>query len=193
MSQEPTHPDSRHQQSARPARRGRPRKRWARLGVLSALLSIATIALSIVFFRDAAVLLGVTEGQLWTGQALEWLNGTTRDADWLWPASVIAILLGLWFLWWALSTPQEELTPLADHRGVYLRPSAARKLAHAAADDVSGVDGCSVNVSRKKCTVTAHTTGGSGIRADVESAVKSALAPVGNRYSVKVNTKGLDE
>lgn len=177
----------------RPARPGRPTRRWGRLRILSSLLAILVIAAGVVLIRDAAVALGLAEGSMWTGDALSWLDGATRDATWLWPASILGLLLGLWFLGWSLTAPKESLVPVPGHEGVYVRTSGIEKLAVNAAGDVPGVEECSAQVSSGRVSVSARTTGGADIKDQVSRAVQTALGPLSDRCSVRVNTKGLRE
>ncbi|MCA1783236.1 MAG: DUF6286 domain-containing protein, partial [Dermatophilaceae bacterium] len=164
-----------------------------RLRILSSLLAILVIAAGVVLIRDAAVGFGFAEGSAWSGEALAWLDGATRDAAWMWPAVILGLLLGLWFLVWALTAPKERLVPVPGHEGLYLRTSGIEKLAMSAAGDVSGVEECSAEASSGRVTVRARTTGAAGAKGEVTDAVRNALGPLSDRYSVKVNTKGLHE
>lgn len=178
----------------RPARRGRPARRWGRLRLISSLLAILVVAAGVVLIRDAAVALGWwADGTIWTGEALRWLDGATREADWLWPAVILGLLLGLWFLLWALTAPKENLVPVPGHDGIHVRTSGIEKLAVHAASDVSGVEECSAQASSGRVTLQARTTGAATTDQQVAEAVRSSLAPVSDRYSVKVKTKGLHE
>lgn len=177
----------------RPARRGRPARRWGRLRLLSSLLAILVVAAGVVLIRDAAVALGWADGSMWTGDALRWLDGATREAEWLWPAVILGLLVGLWFLLWALTAPKESLVPVPGHEGIHVRTSGIEKLAVHAASDVSGVEECSAQASPGRVTVQARTTGAAAAGQQVGEAVRRSLAPLSDRYSVKVNTKGLHE
>lgn len=177
----------------RPARRGRPTRRWGRLRLLSALLAILVIAAGVVLVRDAAVAFGFAEGSMWTGDALAWLDGATRDATWMWPAAILGLLLGLWFLAWALTAPKESLVPVPGREGLYVRTSGTERLATSAAGDVPGVEECSAEASSGRVTVRARTTGAAGAKDEVTEAVRNALGPLSDRVSVRVNTKGLHE
>jgi hypothetical protein len=177
----------------RPARRGRPGRRWGRLRILSSLLAILAIAAGVVLIRDAAVALDLVGGSMWSAEALEWLDGATREATWLWPAAVLILLLGLWFLAWALTAPKQDLVPVPGHAGLYVRTSGIEKLAVNAARDVPGVEECGAEASPGRVRVTTRTTGGEGIKDEVSQAVQNALGPLSDRCSVRVNTKGLHE
>lgn len=179
--------------SAPRATRGRPSRRWARLGVLSSLLAVLVIAAGMVLIRDAAVAFGLAEGSLWTVEALEWLDGATREAAWVWVAAVLALLLGLWFLGWAFVAPRQSLVPVPGRSGLYVRYSGVERLATGAARDVSGVERCSAEASSRRVVVRVRTTGGTGAGGEVRDSVRDALGPLSDRLSVRVISKGLDE
>jgi hypothetical protein len=189
-SDAPTETSAREETSAR---RGKPERRWGRLRILASLLSILIIVAGVVLVRDAAVALGFADGRMWVVEGLEWMDGATRGADWLWPAIVLGALLGLWFLIWALTAPQQNLIAVPGRQGLYVRTSGVEKLAESAADDVPGVDESSAQASTSRVTVRTRTTGSARTKADVTDTVRGALGPLADRYSVRVLTKGLHE
>lgn len=83
------------------------------------IASVAVIAVGAVAIRDTLVVTGLLDGASW----LEWLLGKAevlRPVDWMIPAGIGAVLVGLWFVFVALKPRRVTHQPLGTD-GVWIR------------------------------------------------------------------------
>lgn len=174
-------------------RRGTPADRWWRLGALAVLLAAGLMAVGVVLVRDAVVGLGWASGTAWV---MPWLASrfpVMATTSWLLPFSVLAILLGLWFGWWALRPTRTDRAAIVDHPGTYLRPSGIEQLATFVARDADGVHAVTATATGRRVSISTETTGGPGVSAAAGAAVQEVLAPLGPTYQVKISSQGVAE
>jgi len=100
---------------SRPAKKPVAAPAAAIAGIIAAL---AVIAVGAVAIRDALVATGLLDGRSW----LEWLFGKAevlKPVDWMIPAGIGAVLVGLWFVVAAVKPRKVTHQPVGD--GVWIR------------------------------------------------------------------------
>jgi hypothetical protein len=99
-------------------------------GVIAAL---AVIAVGAVGIRDTLVSVGALDGPSW----LEWLFDKAevlKPVDWMIPAGIGAVLIGLWFLFAALRPRKRTHKPVGD-AGVWIRNRDVTRVTTAAVEE----------------------------------------------------------
>lgn len=126
-------------------------------GLVGVLVALIFLGLAVVGIRDALTAAGAFSGQLWTARAADAFDGLAR-ADWMIPAGVVAILIGLWWVLAALKPRRRTGLNLGESGLVWTRPRDVARLAAATAEDVDGVTDASSSASRRTVTVRVQTT-----------------------------------
>lgn len=144
------------------------------VGVIGA---VALGLLGAAAIRDALQALDVVQGESWSG----WLADRVKliePADWMLPAGIAAVLIGLWFLIAALKPRRTTQWQVRDS-SVWIRPKDAARLAAGAASEVGSVLSATTSAGRRKISVDAVTTTDTAqVREELEAAVTSRLAPL---------------
>jgi hypothetical protein len=97
------------------------------------IASLAVIAAGAVGIRDTLVSVGALDGRSW----LEWLFDKAevlKPVDWMIPAGIGAVLIGLWFLFAALKPRKRTHKPVGD-AGVWIRNRDVVRVTTSAVED----------------------------------------------------------
>lgn len=152
--------------------------------IVGSLLGLGLLGLAAVGIRDHIVRFGWISGTPWTDSAADWIARSTWQ-DWMWPAAVGFIVVGLLFLWLAL-VPRRRTHETLDRYGVmWTRRGDAARQCSAAVMNVPGVEHATTIVRRRSAKVIARTS--TTVDAEtVRAAAVAALAPVRDSPKVKV-------
>ncbi|QNE16868.1 hypothetical protein F1D05_01845 [Kribbella qitaiheensis] len=146
----------------------------ATAGIIGAL---AVTAVGAVGVRDALVSAGAIGGTSW----LEWLFGKAsvlKPVDWMIPAGIAAILIGVWFLIAAVK-PRKTTHLAVGDAGVWIRYRDAARLATDTATTIDSVTAAGTKARRHRLRVTATATGNaSQVRDDLTAAIGQRLQTV---------------
>ncbi|MGI8578685.1 MAG: DUF6286 domain-containing protein [Nocardioidaceae bacterium] len=161
-------------------------------GPVGILIALVLIAVGVVGIRDALTAAGAFSGQLWTARAADTLDGLAR-ADWMIPAGVVAILIGLWWLFAALKPRRRTGLQLGDSGLVWIRPRDVARVASTAAEDVDGITSAHSSASRRGVNVSVETTAttASEIERRVTETVAERLSAVDPSPKIKVNVRSV--
>ncbi len=159
----------------------------APVGLLIALVLIAAGAVAI---REMLLGAHAFSGPEWVANTATWVDNL-RPAVWLIPAGIVAVLVGLWWVWAALKPRRRTELKVAGEDVVWMRRSDISRVAHACADSVAGTTTASARTGRRRVTVTITTTEAEAeaMRSAVTDAVTERLAPLERTFTVKVKTK----
>jgi hypothetical protein len=97
------------------------------------IASLAVIGVGAVAIRDTLVSVGALNGPSW----LEWLFGKAevlKPVDWMIPAGIGAVLVGLWFLIVALKPRKRTHQPIGE-AGVWIRNRDLARVTTTAAEE----------------------------------------------------------
>lgn len=146
----------------------------ATVGVIAALVVLAVGAVGI---RETLVSTGTTGGTSW----LEWVFGKAevlKPVDWMIPAGIIAVLLGLWILVAALK-PRKSTHLAVGDAGVWIRGRDAARLATDTAATIDSVTAATTKAKGRKLRVTATATGDANrVRDDLTTAIGQRLQTI---------------
>ncbi|WBQ03882.1 DUF6286 domain-containing protein [Kribbella sp. CA-293567] len=148
----------------------------ATVGITAAL---ALTALGAVAIRDTLVATGLSTGTPW----IEWLLGKAevlKPVDWMIPAGIAAVLIGLWILIAALKPRRTTHLAVGDH-GVWIRGRDAARLAGDTAATIDSVITASSKAKGRKLRITATSTAGGDanrIHDDLTTAITQRLHTV---------------
>ncbi|MEV8377700.1 DUF6286 domain-containing protein [Kribbella sp. NPDC056861] len=146
----------------------------ATVGIIAAL---AVTAVGAVAVRDTLVSTGAITGDSW----IEWVLGKAevlKPVDWMIPAGIIALLLGVWVLIAALK-PRKATHLAVGDAGVWIRSRDAARLATNTAATVDSVTSAGTKAKGRKLWVTATATGDtSRVRDDLTTAIAQRLQAV---------------
>jgi hypothetical protein len=150
-------------------------------GYVGTLIALLLLAAGVVALRDAAVFAGWLDGRPWTSNFIDWLDGLT--VQWYTsPLGVLALVIGLWWVYAALRPRRRTAVPVAAQTSVWIAPADLARIASAAAEPVPGVLDARARAGLRKIVVTAHTTsdtgdssGGKQIKAAIAAAVTGAM------------------
>jgi hypothetical protein len=160
-------------------------------GYVGTLIAVLLLGLGVVALRDGAVSAGWLDGKEWTKNAVGWVDGLTF-AWWMIPVAIVAIVVGLWWVYAAVRPRRRTAVAVAARSSVWIAPADLARLASAAAESVAGVLDARSSATLHRITVTAHTTADDGA-ADVESAitdaVRDATAILGTPMKIRVRTR----
>jgi len=138
----------------RPAKRPVGIAAAAPVGVLAA---VATITAGVAGVRDALQAAGVVTGPSWTGWLADKLE-VLKPVDWMIPAGIIAVVVGLWFLVAALK-PRRVTHVAVGHDGVWIRRRDIARLAAESAETVDSVTSATARSRRRTLRITVRATG----------------------------------
>ncbi|MDG3013669.1 DUF6286 domain-containing protein [Speluncibacter jeojiensis] len=136
---------------------GRPPAAPPAAGYAGAVLAVILIAAGVLALRDTAVALDWLGGPLWINATIGWIDGLAFAA-WMIPAGIAAVLIGGWMVWCALTPRRKTAVPVTARTSVWIEPADLARAASHAAQTVPGVLDVRSTATRRKITVTAHTT-----------------------------------
>ncbi|WBQ04672.1 DUF6286 domain-containing protein [Kribbella sp. CA-293567] len=152
---------------------------------------IAAVALGLLgaaAVRDALQALDVVQGDSWSGWLAERLK-LVEPADWMLPAGIAAVLIGLWFLVAALKPRRTTQWQVGDS-AVWIRPQDAARLAAGAASELGSVLSATTSAGRRRITVKAvTTTDGAHVGEELTTAVTSRLAPLSRPPRIRTRVR----
>ncbi|MFD4368313.1 DUF6286 domain-containing protein [Rhodococcus sp. NPDC058521] len=159
-------------------------------GLVGAILSLGLLAAGIVGIRDAFVAAGWLDGEMWTKTAANWIDGLTF-ANWMIPAGIAAVIVGLWFLIAALKPRRKTAIPVDAQTSVWIPPADVARISSVATEPVSGVMSTRTTASRKKVVVASNVTGAdtATIKIGIAEAVREALSGLKSPPKITVRTK----
>jgi hypothetical protein len=150
-------------------------------GYVGTLIAVLLLGAGVIAMRDTAVLAAWLNGQPFTTTVIEGIDGLTVTW-WTSPVGLLAILIGLWWIYAALRPRRRTAVPVAAETSVWISLADLARIASAAAEDVPGVLDASSSANLHKIVVTAHTTADAGsagagkqIKTDVAAAVADKL------------------
>jgi hypothetical protein len=145
------------------------------VGVIAAVL---VIAVGVVGIRETLVSTGSLAGGSW----LEWLFGKAevlKPADWMVPAGVAAVVLGLWTLAAGLKPRRGTHLAVGADTGVWIRRRDAARLAANSARTIDSVTTAAAKAKRRALRVTATATGDTArVHDDLTTAIAQRLHAV---------------
>ncbi|KQB84333.1 DUF6286 domain-containing protein [Corynebacterium oculi] len=160
-----------------------PAARW-----VSVLLGLGLIALAGVAGRELWLHYTEEERQSWILPLLDDLSQGTFQ-QWMIPASIVAVIVGLFLILIALKPRRRDYLPVDSQVSLWARPVDLARNTTATAKRVPGITSASTQV--RGGTVRLHataTTGDSTVQQRVHDDVHSNLDPlVGNSMTVKIS------
>ncbi|MEU0494574.1 DUF6286 domain-containing protein [Mycobacterium sp. NPDC006124] len=160
--------------TARPAP-GRPPVAAPAAGYVGALLALLILAAGAIALRDAAVHFGWLTGTAWIDAAVSGLDGLTPQG-WMLPAGVVAVLVGLWWIYAAIRPRRRTALEVPASTSVWITKADLARLARAAAGSVPGVLDSRASASLRSVKVTADVTGDDPtLKAAITTAVADAI------------------
>ncbi|GAB3838853.1 DUF6286 domain-containing protein [Kribbella italica] len=146
----------------------------ATVGIVTAL---AVTAIGAVAVRDTLVSTGTINGAPW----IEWLLGKAevlKPVDWMIPAGIAALLIGVWVLIAAVKPRKATHLSVGD-AGVWIRSRDAARLATNTAAGVDSVTAAGTRAKGRRLRVTATATGDvARVRDDLTTAIGQRLQTV---------------
>jgi hypothetical protein len=146
----------------------------ATVGMINA---VCVTAVGAVGIRDALVSTGAIGGTSW----LEWLFGKAqvlKPVDWMIPAGIAALLVGLWILIAALK-PRKATHLAVGDAGVWIRNRDAARLAVNTATTIDSVISAGAKAKGRKLRVVATATGdASRVHDDLTAAIGRRLQAI---------------
>ncbi|WP_238419879.1 DUF6286 domain-containing protein [Gordonia sp. 'Campus'] len=158
--------------------------------IAGAALGLAFLALGAVAVRDIAVSAAWLDGRAWSLTAAEWIAGLQWQ-NWMWPAAIGAILLGLILLWVAVRPRRRTHLALAGD-GMWTRPGDVARRCSAAISDLPGVLDADTVVTRRKLTCTVDVRSQIADRALIENTATAVAADLQSppRVVVRLRDRG---
>lgn len=175
-------------QGAGPLQAAKPPTGPGAISYVGPLLALMVILIGALGLQTAAAATGLTTTRAWLTRAIEGAQGL-RPLGWAPLVALVLVLVGLWLLVAGLWPRPKTAVALDAETGVFLRPRDLAQLAHDAADDVDGVAAVHAQASRRKVTLTIHSTGGPEVGQAVQAAVTQRLEALQNDIRVSVKTK----
>ncbi len=160
-------------------------------GYVGTLIALLLLGLGVVGLRDGAVAAGWLDGREWTKNAVGWIDGLTF-AVWMIPVGVLAIVVGLWWLYAAVRPRRRTALAVDARSSVWIAPADVARLATAAAESVAGVLDARSSATLHKITVTARTTADGGdapVESAIADAVRTATAILASPVKIRVRTR----
>ncbi|WP_127784422.1 DUF6286 domain-containing protein [Rhodococcus sp. X156] len=153
-------------------------------------LAGVVIVIGLVGIREAVLGSDALDGESWVAELGDWVDGLTPQT-WMVPVGVVAILVGLWWLYLALKPRRRTELKITSDGGLWMRPRDVSRIAAATADDVAGTTTARATTGRRRVTVTitAARKEADALRESVAEAVSTRLQALDRRPSVKVRTK----
>ncbi|MGW0856752.1 DUF6286 domain-containing protein [Streptomyces sp. NPDC002690] len=172
---------------------GRAGRFWSARRVPAALLGLVVLGASGLFLYDVAAVRADHPAMRWRRSLADGLAERSLDDVWVLTGAGVAAALGLWLLLLALTPGLRSLLTMSRrHRGVHaaLDRTAAALVLRDRAVEVSGVQSVRVKSGRRKVTVRAvsHFRELDEVRADLDTAVTTAVGELGLAKPPKVNT-----
>jgi hypothetical protein len=160
-------------------------------GYVGTLIALLLLGLGVVALRDSAVSAGWLDGKEWTKTAIGWLDGLSF-AWWMIPAGILAIVVGIWWVYAAVRPRRRTAVAVAADSSVWISPADLARVASAAAESVAGVLDARSTATLHKITVTAHTTedgGDTSVESAIADAVRGATSIVSSPVKIRVKTR----
>jgi hypothetical protein len=160
-------------------------------GYVGTLIAVLLLGLGVVALRDSAVSAGWLDGREWTKNAIGWLDGLTF-AWWMIPAGVLAVVVGLWWVYAALRPRRRTAVAIDAHSSIWIAPADLARLASHAAESVPGVLDARSSATLNRITVTAHTTSdgdATAVESTITDAVRQATTLLGEPVKIRVRTR----
>ncbi|MCD2143990.1 DUF6286 domain-containing protein [Gordonia paraffinivorans] len=122
--------------------------------VAGAMVGVALIALCATAIRDVAVRADWLNGREWSISAAEWIADLSWQ-DWMWPAAMGLVGIGLLLLWVAIKPRRRSHLPLATPH-LWTRAGDVARQCSAAVAELPGVYDADTIVTRRKVKSTVH-------------------------------------
>ena len=153
-------------------------------GYVGTLIALLVLGAGVIAVRDAAVFAGWLDGQPFTTTVIDGIDGLTVQW-WTSPVGIIAIVVGLWWIYAALRPRRPNAVAVSADTSVWIAPADLARIATAAADAVPGVLSARSSAGLRKITVTAHTTAdadtgteGQQLKSAIAAAITDAIEPL---------------
>ncbi|WP_439029290.1 DUF6286 domain-containing protein [Gordonia terrae] len=156
--------------------------------IAGAALGLAFIALGAVAVRDIAVSAAWLDGRAFSLTAAEWI-ADLQWQNWMWPAAIGAIILGLVLLWIAVKPRRRTHLALSGDDGMWTRPGDVARRCSAAVSDLPGVLDADTVVTRRKLTCTVGVRTQIADRALIESTATAVAAGLQSSPKVVVRVR----
>ncbi|MDG3015594.1 DUF6286 domain-containing protein [Speluncibacter jeojiensis] len=137
------------------------------------LFGLGLLVLAAICVRDLLIATGAIGGSGWLATAFRWV-ARLRWHDWMLPAAIVAVLVGLALLFAAVKPRPHTHLSLTSPAGVWLRPTDLARLCSGRARTVAGVLSATTAVSRKRAVVS--VTVGAPAVPDLEDQVRAAVS-----------------
>ena len=127
----------------------------ARTGAVFGLFMLAVAAIAI---RDLLLEIGWVSGQPWSHSAARWVAESSWQ-QWMWPAAVAAVAVGLGCLWQSLRPRRRKYVQLAGHEALWTRRSDIARRCTSVVTAFPGVVHAETVVGRRRVKVTVDASG----------------------------------
>ncbi|MDX6283119.1 MAG: hypothetical protein QOH03_4190 [Kribbellaceae bacterium] len=155
------------------------------VGIIGA---IALGLLGAAAIRDALQALDVVKGDSWSGSLADRVK-LIEPAEWMVPAGIAAVLIGLWFLVAALKPRRTTQWQIGDS-SVWIRPKDAARLAAGTASEHGSVLSATTSARRRRITVDAvTTTDAAQVGEELEAAITSRLAALSRPPRIRTRVR----
>lgn len=148
--------------------------------VAGVLIGVALFGLAAVAIRDLLVELGWLSGDEWSRSAADWMVGI-RWWDWMWPAAIAFIIVGVGLLWLAVRPRRRTHLSLSGYEVMWTRRGDIARRCSAAVSTLSGIRHASTVVGRRTVTVSVTTrepVDRASVDAEVERVVGAVLSGI---------------
>ncbi|MFC9980427.1 hypothetical protein [Gordonia sp. NPDC127522] len=159
--------------------------------VAGAALGLILLALGAAAVRDIAVDASWLDGRPWSVTAAEWV-AELQWQNWMWPAAIGLIFVGLVLLWIAVKPRRQTHLELGGGEGMWTRPGDVARRCSAAMSDLPGVLDADTVVTRRKVTCTVGVRRQVADRALIDGTVAAVAADLASspRVVVRVRDRG---
>ncbi|MBY4574006.1 hypothetical protein ACN94_10465 [Gordonia paraffinivorans] len=142
--------------------------------IAGAMVGVALIALCATAIRDVAVRTDWLNGREWSISAAEWIADLSWQ-DWMWPAAVGLVVVGLLLLWVAIKPRPRSHLPLSTSH-LWTRPGDVARRCSAAVADLPGVYEADTIVTRRKVKATVHGISAVADREQITAALTDVVS-----------------
>lgn len=153
--------------------------------IVGLFAGIALIGLAVVAVRDPLVYLGWLDGAGWLHSAAQWL-ADIEWWEWMWPAAIALVVVGLWMLWVAVKPRRRTHISLVGYEVLWTRRGDVARRCSAVVGDLPGVENATTVVGRRRAKVTVTTHGNTVDRAEIARVVDAVLDGVEPHMTSKV-------
>jgi hypothetical protein len=159
--------------------------------IAGAALGLTLLGVAAVAVRDIAVDSNWLDGSPWSVTAAEWI-AELQWQNWMWPAAIGLIVVGLVLLWIAVRPRRRTHLELAAGEGMWTRPGDVARRCSAAVSDLPGVLDADTIVTRRKVTCTVEVRMQVADRALIDSTVAAVAADLASspRIVVRLRERG---